>query len=120
MVWSRKLGQCPILAKKGTFFKKKGTEAFTTPYSIPFLSVLHQNKGLHNFHKKSRLGPDWVWKKVNFFKAFWLFSFIVSYFENNILHAMAVLGYFPKLKRDHGLVFSAHVLHDFLIKMFLV
>ena len=23
-----------------------------SPYSIPFLSVLHQNKALHGFHKK--------------------------------------------------------------------
>ena len=47
---SRKLEQRPILAKKDTFFKK-GTKTYTTPYSIHFLSVLHQNKGLHNFHK---------------------------------------------------------------------
>ena len=33
-----------ILAKKGTFLEKKGTKNFTSPYSIPFLSVLHQNK----------------------------------------------------------------------------
>ena len=29
---------------------------FTTPYSIPFLSVLHQNKAFRNFHK-SRQRP---------------------------------------------------------------
>ena len=33
------------------FFIKKQTKNLTTPYSIPFLSVLHQNKALHNFHK---------------------------------------------------------------------
>ena len=34
--------------------EKKGTKNFTTPYSIPFLSVLHQNKALHNFHKREQ------------------------------------------------------------------
>ena len=33
---------------------------------------------------------------------------------------MAVSGYLPKLKRDLGLAFSAHFLHDFSIKMFLI
>ena len=28
---SRKLGQCPLLAKKGNFLEKKGTKDFTTP-----------------------------------------------------------------------------------------
>ena len=36
---SRKLGQCPILAKKDTFFKQSG---------------LHQNKASHNFHKRGQ------------------------------------------------------------------
>ena len=40
--YSRNLWQHPILAKKGT-------KNFPTPYSIPFLSVLHENKVLHNF-----------------------------------------------------------------------
>ena len=31
--------------------KKKGARNFTTTYSIPFVSALHQNKALHNFHK---------------------------------------------------------------------
>ena len=35
-------------------FEKKGTKNLTTPYSIPFLSVLHQNQVLHNFHKRGR------------------------------------------------------------------
>ena len=39
-----------IFGKKGTFLEKD-TKSFTTPYSIPFLSVLHQNKALHKFHK---------------------------------------------------------------------
>ena len=34
------------------FLKKKGTKNLTTPYSVPFLSVLHQNKTLHSFHKR--------------------------------------------------------------------
>ena len=36
------------------FFEKKGTKNLTTPYSIPFLSVLHQNQVLHNFHKRGQ------------------------------------------------------------------
>ena len=32
---------------------------------------------------------------------------------------MAILCYLPKLKRDLGLAFGAHFLHDFSIKMFL-
>ena len=43
----------------------------------------------------------------------------------NILHlkeclACTVLGYLVKLKKDLGLAFSAHFLHDFSIKMFLI
>ena len=30
---------------------------------------------------------------------------------------MAVLGYLPKLKRDLGLAFGAHFLHDFSINV---
>ena len=37
--------------QKECFFQKKGHQNFTTPYSIPFLSVLHENKSLHNFHE---------------------------------------------------------------------
>ena len=33
---------------------------------------------------------------------------------------MAFLGHLAKLKRGLGLVFGAHFLHDFSIKMFLV
>ena len=35
------------------------------------------------------------------------------------MHALAVLGYLPKLKGGLGLAFGAHFLHDFSIKMFL-
>ena len=49
----RKFGQLPVLAKIGIFyFEKKGSKNLTTLYSIPFLIVLHQNKALHNFHKR--------------------------------------------------------------------
>ena len=34
------------------FFEKKGTKNLTTTHSIIFLSVLHQNEALHNFHKR--------------------------------------------------------------------
>ena len=40
--------------KSINFFEKKGTKNLTTPYSIPFLSVLHQNKALHNFYKRGQ------------------------------------------------------------------
>ena len=33
---------------------------------------------------------------------------------------MAVLGYLAELKRDLGQAFSAHFLHDFVMKMFLL
>ena len=33
---------------------KKSTKHFTTPYSIHFVNVLHQNKALHNFHRKGQ------------------------------------------------------------------
>ena len=43
------------IGQKGYFFKKnKGTRNVTTPYSIPFLSGLHENKALHNFNKKGQ------------------------------------------------------------------
>ena len=57
--------QRSTLAKKGTFFKKKGAHKFHHPLFNPFLSVLHQDKVLHNFCKrgqysivKCKKGPD--------------------------------------------------------------
>ena len=44
----------------------------------------------------------------------------MSYFKKNFVHAMAVLGYLPKLKRGLALAFGARFLHDFSIKMFLI
>ena len=41
-------------------------------------------------------------------------------FLKNFLHAMAVLGYLPKLKRGPGLDFGADFLHAIFIKMFLI
>ena len=55
--------------KRGTFFEERGTKDFTTPiqflflflnvsYRIlhgHFLSVLHQNKAFHNFHKRESI-----------------------------------------------------------------
>ena len=43
-----------MLAKM-TFFRKKDPKNFTIPYSIPFLSVLHQNKVLHNFRMRGSI-----------------------------------------------------------------
>ena len=45
--------------KKEHLFYKKGTKNLPPPpptlsYSIPFLSVFHQNKNLHNFHKRGQ------------------------------------------------------------------
>ena len=47
--YSRNSGQHSILARKGT----KNFNPF--PYSVPFLSVLHQNKALYNFHKRGQI-----------------------------------------------------------------
>ena len=41
-------------------------------------------------------------------------------FSKNILHAMAVLGYLPKLKKGMGLPFGANFLYDFSIKIVLI
>ena len=40
------------ISQKGHFLPKKCPENVNLPYSIPFLSVFHQNKGFHNFCKK--------------------------------------------------------------------
>ena len=52
--FSISLMQCSILATKHTFLKKE-PEQFQpfSPYSISFLSVLHQNKAWHNFWKRA-------------------------------------------------------------------
>ena len=44
----------------------------------------------------------------------------MSSFQNNFLHARAVLGYLLKLKGGLGLASDAHFVHDFPIKMFLI
>ena len=44
----------------------------------------------------------------------------ISYFQKNLLHEMAVLGYVRKLKRCLGLVFCVNFLNDFSMKMFLI
>ena len=43
----------------------------------------------------------------------------MPFFKNNFFHAMAVLSYLTKLKRDLGLAFVACFLHDFSINIFL-
>ena len=53
-VLSRKFGQLPILVKMGIFFLKKETKNFIIPYSVSFLSVLHQNNALHNIRKRGQ------------------------------------------------------------------
>ena len=40
------------IGQMGFFFV--GAKNLTAPYSVPFLSVLHQNKALHNFHKRGQ------------------------------------------------------------------
>ena len=37
--------------REASILAKKGTKHFTNPYLIAFLSVLPQNKALHDFHK---------------------------------------------------------------------
>ena len=44
----------------------------------------------------------------------------MPYFQKNLLNALAVLGYLPKLKRGLGLAFEAHLPHTFSVNMFLV
>ena len=39
------------IGQKDTFLENKITKNFTAPYSTRYLSVLHQNKALHNFYK---------------------------------------------------------------------
>ena len=39
---------------KRMLFSKKDINNFTILYSIPFVSVLHQNKALHYFHKRGK------------------------------------------------------------------
>ena len=41
-------------------------------------------------------------------------------FKRIFLHAIAVLGYLPKLERGLRLALGAHFLNDFPIKMFLI
>ena len=42
------------------------------------------------------------------------------YFKKHFLHAVAVLGYLPKLQESLGLDLGVHFLHDFSFKMFLI
>ena len=41
-------------------------------------------------------------------------------FKRIFFHAMAVLGYLPKLEGGLVLAFGAHFLHDFSVKIFLI
>ena len=56
--YSRDLGQHSISTRKGTFFWKKGTKNFTSPfphpppYSVSLLSVLHRKKAFYNSCKR--------------------------------------------------------------------
>ena len=43
-----------------------------------------------------------------------------TFIKMNLLDAVSVLGYLPKLKKVLGLAFSVHFLHDFSVKMFLI
>ena len=54
---SRKLGQCPILAKKGTFFekgKKRTTSISAPPNRTTFCVFCMKIKALYNFHKRGQ------------------------------------------------------------------
>ena len=52
--YSRNLGQCSILARRRSQPPNPPPPPPPLPYSIPFLSVLHQNKALHDFHKRGQ------------------------------------------------------------------
>ena len=55
--YSRNLRQRLILARKDTFYEKRAPKISPPsppPYSVSFLSVLHQNKALHNFCKRMK------------------------------------------------------------------
>ena len=41
--------------KADSTLSERGTKNFSTPYSISFPSVLHQNKAFHEFHKRGQL-----------------------------------------------------------------
>ena len=59
--------------RKGHFLMKKGTKNYPpSPYSISFLSALHQNKALYNFRKRGQhsivkcsVGPEYALYIVN-------------------------------------------------------
>ena len=58
--------QNKFLFFKNFFWKKGHQKKFTTaPYSIPFLSIWHQNKALHNFHKMGQHPISWHMKGLN-------------------------------------------------------
>ena len=42
------------IGQKSHFFEKRHQKFHPTSYSISFLSVLHQNKVLYNFHKRGQ------------------------------------------------------------------
>ena len=69
------------------------------------------------FFSLSSLSKGTGFKRKN--KGLLKFSFKASCFFFKFLHAVAVLGYLPKLIRGLGIVFSAHFWHDFFIKEFL-
>ena len=58
--------------KNSTFFEKRAPKI--SPYSVPFLIVLHQIKALYNFRKKGRLSI--VERKVDLKYA--LYRFLVK------------------------------------------
>ena len=48
------------ISQKGHFFAKRGTKILPLyPFLIPFLSVLHQNKALYNFHERGQRPIDY-------------------------------------------------------------
>ena len=47
-------GSVQYWPKTTLFLKKKGPKISPPLYSIPFLSVLNQNKALHNFHRRGQ------------------------------------------------------------------
>ena len=57
-------GSIQYRPKTALFLKNKNTKNFTNPYSIPFLSVLHQNETLHNLNPFTKRGQRLIVRHI--------------------------------------------------------
>ena len=51
------------IGQNGHFFRKKAPKTLQTPYSVPFLIVLHQNKALYKFPQKGEVSHCRIYKR---------------------------------------------------------